>query len=73
MILPTFDSRQLNVKTNDPNCECVDLTVLFFFFFETLIGFANGSWQRASADGEGQSWTQGHQGSGQKMPVNEFV
>lgn len=70
MILPIFESRQLNVNTNVPNHECVGVTVLFF---ETLIRFASGSWQKAVQNGKGQAWAQGCQGDGQKAPVSEFV
>ena len=48
----------------------VDITV---HFFETLIRFANGSWQKAVQNGKGQAWAQGRWGDGKKAPVNEFV
>lgn len=73
MILPTFESRQLNVNTNVLNHECVGVTVFFFKKKKTLIRFASGSWQKAVQNGKGQAWAQDHQGDGQKAPVNEFV
>lgn len=72
MILPTFESRQLNVNTNVPNHECVGVTVFFFFKHRSDLQVEVGKRQYRMGKVR-QAWAQGHQGDGQKAPVNEFV